>query len=391
VKPKVTILLYRKRKAIFQIREELTTQKLNMAEALKDRYFQRPFFAKLLKEIVIQYPVFDQISFYNNLFDDSWGDKPLKEMLMHSAKTLRDSLPADYLETLNILKPICHKFGDFDAMIFPDVVRQFGMDHYTESMSALELFTQYSTAEFAIRPYILRYEEKAMKQMLLWSKHPNEHVRRLASEGCRPRLPWAMGLPIFKKNPSLILPILENLKSDSSLYVRKSVANNWNDLTKDNPNVVLDTFKKWNYGATAETQWIMKHALRSLVKAGDSQALNLMGFEQVKTKVSNLRITPSKIKVGEKINFSFQVHNESDKPVELMIDYLVHFRKANGKTTPKVFKIKAVSLDIDEQINISKNHDFKLINTRRYYPGIHAIQIQVNGEKLEVEDFELVS
>ena len=361
-----------------------------MAEALKDRYFQQPFFERLTEEIVFHYPEFSKERFYEVLFDEEWSSKPLKEMLMHSALSLRKCLPTDYLETLEILQKICHKFGDFDAMIFPDIVRQFGLQHYNESMQALELFTKYSTAEFAIRPYIIEEEEKTMKQMLQWSTHENEHVRRLSSEGCRSRLPWAIALPEFKKNPSLILPILENLKSDPSLYVRKSVANNWNDITKDNPDIVLRTFSKWKNSPTIETQWIMKHALRGLLKAGNPEALSLMGFEPVKVKIESLKIKPSKIRIGDKINFSFRVINESNEPSEFMIDYLVHFRKANGKSVPKVFKLKALNLSIEEQFEISKSHDFKLINTRKYYAGIHAVQIQVNGEKLDKIEFELL-
>lgn len=360
-----------------------------MAEALKDRYFQKPFFERLTKEITVHYPEFPKAKFYELLFDENWSSKPLKEMLMHSASVLREHLPNNYLEMLEVLKKICHKFGDFDAMIFSDIVRQFGLDHYDESIQALELFTQYSTAEFAIRPYILNHEGKTMKQLLEWSTNENEHVRRLSSEGCRPRLPWAMALPNFKEDPSLILPILENLKSDDSLYVRKSAANNWNDLTKDNPDIVLTTFKKWNTGATKETQWIMKHALRGLLKAGNPVALSLMGFEPVKAKVMSLEIKPTKIKIGEKVNFSCKIINEGKEPAEFMIDYIVHFHKANGKTAPKVFKLKALILAVGESIQISKNHDFKLINTRKYYSGIHAIQIQVNGEKMNSVDFEL--
>lgn len=360
-----------------------------MAEALKDRYFQKPFFENLTKEITVQYPEFPKEEFYLKVFDKSWSEKPLKEMMMHSAAMLRECLPSDYLETLDILKKICHKFGDFDAMIFPDVVRQSGLDHYVESMEALELFTRYSTSEFAIRPFIIEYEEKTMRQMLQWSAHKNEHVRRLSSEGCRPRLPWAMALPSFKGNPALVLPILENLKSDSSLYVRKSAANNWNDITKDNPDVVVSTFKKWKLNATTETLWIMKHALRGLLKSGHPEALALMGFEPVKVIVKGLEINPSKISIGEKVAFSFQLVNDGNAPAELMVDYIIHFKKANGSTAPKVFKLKALQLSTEETVDITKNHDFRLINTRKYYPGTHVIQIQLNGEKLDRVEFEL--
>jgi len=363
---------------------------ITMAEALKDRYFQKPFFERLIKEVTPHYPEFPEKEFYVSLFDKEWSEKPLKEMLMHSAMALRMCMPTDYLQTLEILQKICHKFSDFDAMIFPDVVRQFGHSDYDESMQALELFTQYSTAEFAIRPFILEEEEKTMKQMLQWSTHENEHVRRLASEGCRPRLPWAMALPDFKNDPTLILPILENLKSDSSLYVRKSVANNWNDITKDNPEIVIETFKKWRKAASSETQWIMKHALRGLLKAGHAEALDLMGFEPVSVRISKLKVSSPTINIGDKVNFSFEVKNDGKGSAELMVDYIVHFKKANGTTAAKVFKLKAFTLPVGESIQMSKNHDFKLINTRKYYSGIHAIQIQVNGDKLERIEFELM-
>jgi 3-methyladenine DNA glycosylase AlkC len=360
-----------------------------MAEALKDRYFQRHFFERLINEITPHYPEFQEKEFYLSLFDNEWRDKPLKEMLMHSASTLRMYLPVDYLQTLALLKKICHKFGDFDAMIFPDVVRQFGMDYYDESMQALELFTQFSTAEFAIRPYILAEPLKTMQQMLRWSTHANAHVRRLASEGCRSRLPWAMALPDFKEDPSLILPILENLKSDSSLYVRKSVANNFNDITKDHADVVIEIFKKWHKQANSDTHWIMKHALRGLLKAGHPAALALMGFEPVTVGVSNLKVDSPTVNIGEKMSFSFDLKNDGKQSAELMVDYIVHFRKANGKTAPKVFKLKTLNLASDEQIEMTKSHNFKLINTRKYYLGAHAIQIQVNGEQLASIDFEL--
>ena len=361
-----------------------------MAEALKDRYFQKPFFERLSSEIALEYSQFPKEEFYSKVFDQNWPDLPLKEMLMHAAAQLRECLPKDYLHVLDILKKICHKFGDFDAMIFPDVVRQFGLDNYADSMEALELFTQYSTAEFAIRPFILKYEDETMQQMLLWSKHKNEHLRRLSSEGCRPRLPWAVSLPRFKQDPSLILPVLENLKEDPSLYVRKSVANNWNDITKDNPDVVLDRFENWRIGAIPETQWIMKHALRGLLKAGHPGALALMGYETVTAKILGLELSSANIGIGQKIGLSFTLKNECKERADFMVDYIVHFNKANGKTAPKVFKLKALQLGAGESIDISKSHDFKLINTRKYYPGTHAIQIQVNGNKMDRVEFELL-
>ena len=360
-----------------------------MAEALKDQMFQRPFFERLCDSIKKEYPQFSKDVFFGHLYDKDWDNKALKERMYHVSRSLHKCLPADYGEALAILSKICHRFNGFDAMIFPDFVEQFGQGHYGLSIDALERFTQFSSAEFAIRPFILKHPVKTMRKMLSWSQHGNHHVRRLSSEGCRPRLPWAIALPDFKKDPALIFPVLENLKSDPSLYVRKSVANNLNDITKDNPDAVLARLSSWEVGAGKETRWIIKHALRGLIKAGHPGALKLLGYKPVKVGFDNFKLGSGKIKLGDSLTFSFQLYNQSKQKYNLMVDFIVHFVKSNGTTAPKVFKLNTITLKPGEMETITKSHPIKPITTRKYYPGQHKLAIQVNGKVVGEKPFQL--
>lgn len=224
------------------------------------------------------------------------------------------------------------------------------------------------------------------------SKHKNYHIRRLASEGCRPRLPWAPALPDFKKDPSLIFPILENLKNDPKLYVRKSVANNINDICKDNPELVFKFLKKWNKTSPSEdTQWIIKHGLRSLIKEGHPEALSLLGYKQ-NTQISmrQIKLFQKDVTVGNKLEFQTKLINNSKSKQRCIIDYIIHHYKKNGEHRPKVFKLKQIELQPGEIIILNKSHNFQKINTRKYYSGKHFIQIQINGLKQKKIGFHLI-
>ena len=198
-----------------------------------------------------------------------------------------------------------------------------------------------------------------------------------------------MALPEFKKDPTPIFPILENLKSDPSLYVRKSVANNLNDITKDNPDLVLAKLGKWQPNAEKETQWIIKQALRGLVKAGHPAALKLLGYKSAKIGFDNFKLKSQKIKLGESLTFSFQLHNESKQKQRVMVDFIVHFVKANGSTAPKVFKLNTFTLEPDQKQEITKSHPIRMITTRKYYAGQHKLAIQVNGKVIGEQSFDL--
>lgn len=251
-----------------------------MAELLK--YMYNPaFFESLcptLKKII---PGFQERKFIHKIFDRQWPDLELKQRTRKITLALHDFLPEDFSQTCHLLVSIStalirnnEKQQSYPFIFLPDYVSLYGLSDFEASMDAIEQITKLVSAEFAIRPFIVKYPDQTMERMLCWSKHIDPFVRRLSTEGCRPRLPWGIGLPALKKDPSAILPILENLKEDASDYVRRSVANNLNDIAKDHPSVVLDIARKWK-GRSPCTNWIIKHGCRTLLKKESSVALRL--------------------------------------------------------------------------------------------------------------------
>ncbi|NJN55833.1 MAG: hypothetical protein HC804_14460 [Anaerolineae bacterium] len=269
-------------------------------------------------------------------------------------------------------------------------VELYGLEHFEIAMQGMCEITKRHTAEFAIRPYLIRYPERTLAVLHGWTEHENPHVRRLVSEGTRPRLPWGMRLHQFIADPRPTLALLEKLKDDPSDYVRRSVANHLNDITKDNPELALQTLARWQENRTPERQWITRHALRSMVKAGDPAALQLLGYAPAQVSVPQLTLTPTTLAFGDTLEITFTLQSECDEAQELVVDYVVHFVKANGRPTPKVFKLRNVSLHGRQSLPLRKQHTFKPITTRRYYPGLHRVEIQVNGSTLAGADFELV-
>lgn len=358
-----------------------------MAELLKDRYFQPVFFDNLTKAIQKAYGVFDASKFNQLLYDKDWEEKELKARMRHASLCLHQTLPQEYSQAIDILKQVAPQFNDFDGMLFPDFVEVYGVADWQTSIPALELFTQFSSAEFAIRPFIEKYFERTMDQMLEWSTHQNHHVRRLASEGCRPRLPWASPLRMLKKDPSPILPILENLKSDETDYVRRSVANNLNDIAKDHPEVVIKTAKAW-FGHSKETNWIVKHACRTLLKQGNPEVLSIFGFQDASNvQVKDLTLTKDTLTIGEELEFSFTI--VPDQVAKLRIEYGIDYLKANGSSSRKVFQISESEYKADETKEFVKKQSFKNMTTRKHHPGKHSLAIIVNGLEKTKVDFEL--
>jgi len=355
-------------------------------EPLKNNYNQA--YIKSLVDEISKHHKLDKKAFQKQIFNREWKGFELKERMYHIAATLREFLPSDYAKAIPILLKIAPHFGSFEGMFAPHFVEAYGMDkkHWKISLDALEELTKYSSSEFAIRPFILADTKNVMKRMLKWSKHKNYHVRRLASEGCRPRLPWACALPEFKKDPSLILPILENLKNDPELYVRRSVANNLNDIAKDNPNVVLKIAKEWQ-NQTPETDWLIKHGLRTLLKKGDPRALKLTGVNSnPKVQITKLKISPKKVKIGESALITFSLKNS--KKQKLRIEYAIHYLKANGSHSKKVFKISEAEYHKGE-FDITRKQSFREMTTRVHYPGKHFVSIIVNGKEFQKINFGL--
>ena len=273
------------------------------------------------------------------------------------------------------------------TMIFPDFVEVFGLNELKVSLYALEEFTKESSSEFAIRHFIIKYEKESMLKMLEFSKSTNEDLRRLSSEGSRPRLPWAISLPSFKNNPTLVFLILENLKNDESAYVRKSVSNNLNDISKDNEGLVI-SFLKENINKNKNLDSLLKHGSRTLLKKGHQEVLSIFGFNKIEDlKVLDFYCDSSVIE-GEELNFSFEL-NSSSVLGKLRVEFEIEFVRLNNKTGKKVFMLSS-SYVKNKNKSFIKKYSFKQISTRKYYKGIHTVSIIVNGVKITNKDFDLV-
>lgn len=366
-----------------------------MAEdrALKN-LFNQTSVGELAAAVHVVYPAFERAVFLTQVFDEQWVTRELKQRMRHVTLTLSAYLPADYRTALDVLfaalPHLAHQ--GFEKMVFPDFVEVNGLDDYDASMPALERFTQHMSAEFAIRPFIVRYPARTLAQMLAWAQHPNADVRRLASEGCRPRLPWGMALPALQADPAPILPILEQLKNDPSETVRRSVANNLNDIAKNQPALVIDLLRRWQVDASPEMKGLTRHALRTLVKAGDPDALALLGYGGAPAvTIENVTVEPTVIPLGGEVVLTFDITSTASAPQELVIDYVVHLVRANGSRTPKVFKLSKKTIQPGETLHLRKRHSFAPVTTRTYYAGTHALQPQVNGLLGGKAPFEVVT
>lgn len=361
-----------------------------MAEQLKNLYNEN-FVEKLSWYMKSHYVEFLKEDFTKTIFDDTWDVLELKQRMRHISQSMYKYLPDEYDNAISILKLT---YKDMDAfgfrlenIVFQDFVEVYGLDYWDISIDALECFTRNCSSEFAIRQFILKDEDRAMKQMLSWAKSSDHELRRLASEGCRSRLPWAVALPSFKKEPTKVLEVLELLKDDESKYVQKSVANNINDISKDNVGIVISLVKRWK-GFSKSRDWILKHGSRTLLKASNSEILELFNYKNpASLKIENFTCSEI-VEEGEEVNFSFDIVTQ-EKMDKLRVEYKLDFLRANGKHNSKVFKISEVD-DFMGTKSINKKYSFKAISTRRYYLGEHKLSVMVNGVVLDEIEFELI-
>ncbi|CAN5896707.1 DNA alkylation repair protein [soil metagenome] len=324
---------------------------------------------------------FDEAAFQYSIINKTWKEKELKQRIRHISNAINTSLPYTFRKQVGIILKAAPAFRGLGALVFPDFIEVNGLNDIETSLDALEILTQYSTSEFAIRPLVTKDQKLVLKRVTQWAKHSNEHVRRLATEGIRPRLPWATPLPEFKKDPSKILEILDVLKNDPSEYVRRSVANNLNDITKDHPALVLKTAKQW-IGKSENTDRLLKHACRTLLKQGNTEALGIFGFNsKVNASIDKFNIYPpgqTKLKIGDTLAFDFILKNEAKKSQQLRLEYVVYFMKSNGKQSKKVFQLSSKHFEPGET-TFKRTHRFKDFTTRKHYPGEHILVISVNG------------
>ncbi|MDD7886323.1 DNA alkylation repair protein [Flavivirga sp. 57AJ16] len=368
-----------------------------MAELLKNIYHTK-FFDRFISSVQEVVPDFNKVSFLKNIYDNEWENRALKQRMRCITLALKNHLSDDFNTNVEIiikLIPILEKNGfkpqgHLEFMILPDFIEIYGLKHYQASIKAFETMTQFVSCEFAVRPFIIEYQDNMIKQMRLWANHNHSSVRRLATEGCRPRLPWAMAIPSLKENPAPIIPILETLKNDPSEYVRRSVANNLNDISKDHPATVVNLVKKWQ-GKTKETNWLVKHASRTLLKQGNTEVMTLFGFGTIdKIKITDFKILTPKVKIGDAVEFTFKLVNTNNNASKIRLEYGLYYQKANGSLSRKVFKISEKDYPKNSTTSIKRKQSFKIITTRKFHAGKHQVSIIVNGKEFDTLDFGLV-
>ena len=349
------------------------------------------------------FPEFERKSFENSALEGIHL-LGLNERIRRVRESLKKYLPGNFSQASSILISALGSEVPQDNLdgidlssshgfiILPqcEFISHYGLQHFDLSMHALMEMTKRFSSEGAIRAFIDNHHEKTYEQLKQWSTHDNVHVRRLVSEGTRPRLPLFSRLPRYIKDPAPVMFLLEKLKDDPELYVRRSVANNLNDISKDNPKAVTDLLSEWSINASSERLWLIKHALRTLVKQGDQAALSILGFKPVPgLVVSYFTLDKNEIKLGEELNISTGLVCGSENSHSVMIDYVIHHKKANGKLSPKVFKWGQKNISKKNPIELAKKHSIKRINTRKYYEGEHEVHLQVNGEVMAVCYFTL--
>lgn len=348
-------------------------------------------------DIKAVYPPFDLEKWEKLVFDDpAFPNLELKQRLRHAATTLRPVLSPDLKDALDVVKNtvqhMINREGEKLTYLYGflnDFVEIYALDEPEMAIPVFETVTRWCSAEFGIRPFILRYPDRMYKQMMLWAEHPSPMVRRLSSEGFRPRLPWGMGIPALKKDPAVLLPMLEKLKNDPAETVRRSVANNLNDIAKDHPELVLDIAKRWK-GISPETDWIVRHASRGLLKKGNASALAHFGFEHGIEGVTVSDLTcDATVRIGDRFAFSFVLHNESSENKTVRLEYTIVYQSKSGKPSRKTFKIKEGKMKPGARETVSRTQRFEDFTTRKHYPGEHRLFVVLNGKEVDSIGFEV--
>jgi len=349
-----------------------------------------------------QIPEFDERAFTSSILA-SLSQLELKQRVRLISEKMLAVLPDDVQQRNAILVGMLHpdKYSHTVAPssdegmcgwgVWPltDVIGKSGLDDFDGSMRALREITMRGTSEFDVRPFIDADPDRALAIVLGWAHDENEHVRRLASEGSRPRLPWGMRLKTLMAEPSRTLPILEVLQDDPSEYVRRSVANHLNDIAKDHPDFVADIAEKWMQGATKDREKLIRHACRSLVKQGHQRTLAVFGVLPPVIMEPKITIATNNVSLGEKLTFEVTLRSNETVPQKLILDYIVHHRKVNGSLAPKVFKWTQLVLKPGETVKLQRNHAIRPITTRKYHAGQHSLSLRINGRDFGNSGFDL--
>jgi len=358
--------------------------------------------AHISAQLANQLKSFDRNSFEKAILD-TLPELELKQRAQLIANQMHAVLPTSAKTRGKIVRAILHPRGreagqqsDADGItgwgMFPlgMLVGQYGIDDFEQSLQLLKEMTGHFSSEFDVRYYLIKDQQRAIDIMAPWAEDPDVHVRRLLSEGTRPRLPWGMQLPQLIADPSPTLPLLQALRDDEDEYVRRSVANHLNDIAKDHPDLVAKLARTWLKDASPAREKLLRHACRTLIKQGHSATLKAFGYSTPKIHLNALELENKQLPFGESLKFTATISSTSRKKQSLVIDYIVHFKKANGSTVGKVFKWKKVTLAAAETLVIEKSHPIKAITTRRYYAGEQGLSLRINGQDFGAASFQLL-
>ncbi|NQY75314.1 MAG: DNA alkylation repair protein [Candidatus Margulisbacteria bacterium] len=366
---------------------------MNKKIQLKDTLFNKEKVEKISGEIHKVYPSFNSNDFVQDVIT-KFPELELKARISWITNVLYRYLPNDYLEAISILLDALpdpndpalsdNDFGDFIYAPYGEYVAQYGCTkkYLRHSLNALYKITKRFSAEDAIRYFLNAFPKETLNALLIWSTDSHYHVRRLASEGARPKLPWSQKIHISISEP---LQLLDNLFSDNTRYVTRSVANHMNDISKIDPDLVINTLSKWKRSlkqTPKEINYIIHHALRTLVKQGNPKAMELMGFSPSPKVILSEFVIPKEVILNTTLNFSFLISSKDD--LNVIIDYIIYFQNKLGKlSSKKVFKLSKRSLKRNVPVLITKSHKLiEKMTTRTLYPGNHELGIQVNGKRI---------
>lgn len=368
-----------------------------MAEPLKNS-FGPEVPARIADMIAAVLPEFDR-KVFTEVALDGYERLELTPRARQISTALARVLPKDRDHAIRILIDALHTeigskrlegMESFQFLPFVFFVAEQGLDCFETSMRAQYQLTQRFTAEFSIRAFLDRHPARTLQRLAEWARDPDVHVRRLVSEGTRPRLPWAPWLRDFQDDPSPVLELLEVLKDDPEEYVRRSVANNLNDISKDHPDTAIEVARRWWEGADANRRRLVRHGLRTLIKAGDARAMAVLGYGAASSiTIRAVVCTPKVLEIGDKIQIEVELENPSEQAAGALVDLLIHFVKANGSTRPKVFKGSELALEAGGGSVVRKSVSLAQHSTRKHYPGVHRVEVMLNGILHPGDDFDL--
>ena len=372
-----------------------------MAEPLKT-FFSPALVRRLAADIASVEPGFRTRSFIKEA-SKGLDELELLDRGRHIATALGSHLPPAYPDAIAVLLRSLGPEHSTDELVgagmapffyLPHVlfVADRGLDHFDVSMHAQYELTKRFSAEGSIRPFIAREPERTLAVLREWARDENAHARRLVSEGTRLRLPWAMRVSWLDENPGRVLELLELLKDDPTTLVRRSVANNLNDLGKIHPHLLVETGAAWLEGASAERRALVEHALRSAVKRGEAGPLTLLGFgKKPRVTVERVRFRPKKVPIGGQVSVSFSLRSRTRTQQNLLVDLAVHFVKANDRSSPKVFKLERIELPARGSVGFATKVSLAVHTTRKPRPGRHVVEVVVNGVPMPAGAFEVVA